>query len=376
MDGEDNISELVRAIADGDLEYVKEAIATGDDVNDPEEAPLLVATAERQKEIARFLLESGADPNFPHLPEWSCLTQAVACDDLEFVNLLCDYGARVRPVSSDLWGTELHLAAENGQLEMIRLLVERADGLQALEKFDSLDCTPLISAAREGQLDAVRLLWEFGADVNALVQMTRDDAIGYTAISRATWRGHVDVVEFLLEKGADPYRPGWMWTNAFHQLEDTEADDVPRLEKALHIPELKRPAQTPHRQQIEHQLAIDLKYHGCETTPAFEWKATKAVGKTFTVRGKPLRSFDNLRVLDKHRRLVAEGDVEFLVLTREIDFKAFWCRLKVGSKTRPLAAGVPSHVVETLTDDQKSWIVMDSRNYHGRLKREDLDRIR
>ncbi len=376
MDGEEGISELGRAIADGDLEYVKEAIATGDDVNDPEEAPLLVATVERQKEIARFLLEAGADPNYPHLPEWSCLTQAVASDDLEFVNLLCDYGARVGAMVSDRGSTELHLAAENGLLEMIRLLVERADGLQALERFDELDCTPLLAAAREGQLDAVKLLWGFGADVNALVQLTRDDAIGYTAISMATWRGHVDVVEFLLEKGADPYRPGWMWTNAFHQLEETEADDVPRLEKALHIPELKQPAQTPHRQQVEHQLAIDLKYPGCETAPAFEWKTTKAMGKTFTVRGKPLRAFDNLRVLDEHQCLVAEGDVEFLVLTREIDFKAFWCRLKVGDKTRPLAAGVPSHVVETLTDDQKSWIVMDSRNYHGRLKREDLDRIR
>ena len=376
MNREENRSELGNAIAGGDLDYVRTALATGDDPNDSEEAPLYMAIVEGQKETAGFLLEAGADPNAPHLPEWSCLTQAVATNDLELVTLLCDFGARVGAVSPEGEQTELHMAAEEGQLEMVQLLMERAEGMKALERFDYIDRTPLMAAAGAGQLEVVRYLLDAGADVNALVQMTRDDRIGNTAISRAVHQGHVAVVELLLERGADPYRPGWMWTNALDQIGKKEDVDYSEMERVLHVSELKLPAQTPHREELERQLLLDLKIHGCQSACSFDWRVTKAVGITFTVRGKAIRAFDGLRMLDESGAVVAEGDVELLVLTREIAFKAFWTRLSVDGTTQNLARGLPSHLLSQLTPEQKAWIVMDRRNYCGRLERADLDRVR
>ncbi len=56
----------------------------------------------------------------------------------------------------------------------------------------------LFQAARNGDLDAVRRAIESGVDVNATT------AYGTTALFFACDRGYVDIVKFLLEKGADP----------------------------------------------------------------------------------------------------------------------------------------------------------------------------
>lgn len=375
MNWKDNLSEFGRAIAEGDLDYVKAALATGIDPNGSEEAPLLVATVESQKEIAKYLLEAGADPNIPHLPEWSCLTEAVARNDLEWVEFLSGYGARVGAMVSEGQGTELHLAAKRGYLDIVRFLFENSGGQRALELFDDLNETPLIAAAGAGQLEIVRFLLNVGADANALVQMTRDDKIGDTPISRAVRAGHPAVVELLLERGADPYRPGWMWSNAWDQIGRDASTDCSEMEKVLNVPELRDPSQTPYKQELESQLLYELGFHGCHSATAFDWDCTEAIGSTFTLRGKLVRPFNHLRALDERGRTVAEGDVDFLVLTREIEVRAFWSRLVLDGRSLDLRRGVPLHVVAQLTEDQKSWVVMDSRNYCGRLDQADLNLI-
>lgn len=373
----EELSELEQAIADGDIEYVKMAVSTGDDPNGSEEESLLfIAIVERQREIAQFLMEAGADPNLLKPSGWGCLLEVVASNDLEWVELLARHGARVGAKIPQDERTELHMAARNGLLEMAQLLTEEAGGRHSLERFDELDQTPLIAASQSGHLEVARYLLDAGADVNALIQMTRRDKVGDTAISCAAYTGHVAVVELLLSRGADPYRPGWMWTNAWDQFTDKEGTEFVEMERALHIPELKRPAQTPHRQELETQLLDDLKFHGCHCACNFDCKGTKPVGETITVQGKPVRAFSNLRALDENGLVVAEGDVDFLVLTREIEVRAFWSKLNLAGRSPDLPRGVPSHILALLSEHQKYWIVMDRRNYCGRLKREDLDLIR
>jgi ankyrin repeat protein len=52
-------------------------------------------------------------------------------------------------------------------------------------------------AASKGNEDVVQLLLERGADINA------EDHRGWTALHAAAVNGHVDVVRLLLERGAD-----------------------------------------------------------------------------------------------------------------------------------------------------------------------------
>ena len=61
---------------------------------------------------------------------------------------------------------DLHQAASEGHLEVVRLLVENGANVNAR---DENGRTPLFRAADEGHLDIVRLLVENGAEVNGLI---------------------------------------------------------------------------------------------------------------------------------------------------------------------------------------------------------------
>ncbi|CAK9292326.1 unnamed protein product [Gordionus sp. m RMFG-2023] len=56
---------------------------------------------------------------------------------------------------------------------------------------------PLHYAADYGQAEIIKFLLNQGADINA------KDSYGITPILAAIWEGHIPVVQLLLEKGAD-----------------------------------------------------------------------------------------------------------------------------------------------------------------------------
>ena len=89
--------------------------------------------------------------------------------------------------------TPLLLAAQNGRLEVVRLLLEKG---AAVDARSNEGATPLIHAATKGRLEVVRLLLEKGAAVNA----KGND--GLTPLIAAARKGHLEVVRLLLEKDA------------------------------------------------------------------------------------------------------------------------------------------------------------------------------
>ena len=138
----------------------------------------------------------------------------------DIVNLLIEAGAEVNSAS----GTALMLAVENGHTEIVNILIKaRADINTHLYNYGK---TALMLAAENGYADIVNLLIEVGADVNACycnyewnanTFVAKDEYrrsvdiptgfdvnnVGKTALMLASGNGHIDIVNALIESGAD-----------------------------------------------------------------------------------------------------------------------------------------------------------------------------
>ena len=89
-------------------------------------------------------------------------------------------------------------AAFQGNFQLVQLLLE-ASGNAFLELIDpKTGQTPLMLASRQGHLEIVNALLDAGAQVDST------DFEGWTALKSASWGGHVECVRLLLAAGADP----------------------------------------------------------------------------------------------------------------------------------------------------------------------------
>jgi ankyrin repeat protein len=140
--------------------------------------------------LIKKLLDAGADPNAvinntprarmregaPRLVYATALMRAAFAGDLELVKLLLAHGANPHVVSSDK-ETTLTAAAGTGfvngyhrqkppaeRLEVVKLLVGLGEDVNAA---DSYGITPLMGAANLGDIEVVRYLVEKGADLGA-----------------------------------------------------------------------------------------------------------------------------------------------------------------------------------------------------------------
>ncbi|KAJ8004526.1 hypothetical protein DPEC_G00137190 [Dallia pectoralis] len=133
---------------------------------------------------------------------WTALRSAAWGGHTKAVHLLLEMGAEVD--QSDAEGrTALRAAAWGGHEEILLTLLEH--GAQ-VDKADREGRTPLIAAAYMGHREAVEVLLDHGAEVN-LADGDRRTALSVAALcvpTAARVKGYGDVASLLLERGADP----------------------------------------------------------------------------------------------------------------------------------------------------------------------------
>ena len=206
--------------------------------------PLFAAMAGRHFQIVELLRYNGADVNIRGDDGTTPLHSAAWYGDLEVVRVLLDYkvDVRVKARDADNWtvmhhvshgpnpsspvkphygpqllpdvarlllehgagadvntrddkgSTPLYLAAENGRLQVVRMLIEHGANVGAE---DNQGKTPLHGAAEYGMVEVVRVLLEHGANVGAEYNQ------GKTPLHGAAEDGMVEVVRMLLEHGAN-----------------------------------------------------------------------------------------------------------------------------------------------------------------------------
>lgn len=103
--------------------------------------------------------------------------------------LLIKYGADIEARKAETGETPLHIASKCGQLDMVRLLLEKGADVNAIL---GMVGTTFFIASASGDLELVRLLHKHGADI----------CIGYP-LHAAVEAGHRDLAELLVSMGAD-----------------------------------------------------------------------------------------------------------------------------------------------------------------------------
>jgi ankyrin repeat protein len=228
--------ETVRALVEGTKTHADVNQVSGGD----KFSPMVTAITNGHLNIAKYLLDHGADPN---LATGSGLTALYATIDvqwapkawfpqpstdqekvtyLELMKALLDHGANVNAeVGEKLWfrsftndytwvdpagATAFWRAAQSSDVAAMRLLVEyKADPKLATKAGE----TPLMAAAGIGWaanwsvnapvplIDAVKYCVELGNDVNAA------DNRGYSALHGAAYLGDNEMINYLVSKGAN-----------------------------------------------------------------------------------------------------------------------------------------------------------------------------
>ena len=161
------------AAAVGNIEAVKQHLATGEDVNAKDEfgfTPLHNAAWIGHKDVAELLIAKGADVNVVDGDGYTALDWAIYLDD---------------PSAS---------REDKVAKKQIAVLLRKHDGKTG-EKLKIEDA--LIDAAVEGNIEAVKQNLFAGADVNA------KDEFGGTPLHNAASEGHKEIAELLIAKGAD-----------------------------------------------------------------------------------------------------------------------------------------------------------------------------
>ena len=146
------------------------------------ETAVMAAARSGNANIAQQLLTRGANANARAARGQTALMWAVAQRHPEVVTVLLAYGADVH-ARSETW-SQVMAVSPHGNPDYNRSIPFGSN-------------TPLMFAARVGDLESAKLLVAAGAKVNDV------DAWGVSVMVLAAHSGFTDVVEFLLDKGAD-----------------------------------------------------------------------------------------------------------------------------------------------------------------------------
>ena len=190
------------------------------------------ARADGLTEVARLLLDAGADPGGTAPPigrpdgqqgrGWSPLLCAVTgAPNPAITRLLLDYGAR--PDDDHV----LYLAAFDGSHECLRLLLPYTPDIAAT--------TALSAPISTGDITGLRLLLDAGADPNhpldsGLLGESYEQSPPVPPLSAAVGlESGPELTGLLLERGADPDVPGWHGRTPYQQAVRTGHEQIAEL---------------------------------------------------------------------------------------------------------------------------------------------------
>jgi len=165
------------------------------------QTPFRVACIENKLAVCEFLLKETRTVEINYLDADGrttlyCLVCSNEKTNSELIRLLLDHGASANTVDTD-GRTCLHVAAALGDLDTFCLLLKYQSNLEAVDNNGS---TPLLTAAWNDRLSIIKYLLD-----EQVCRIDHQDNQGATALSIACQKGNQDIVQELLQHGAQIY---------------------------------------------------------------------------------------------------------------------------------------------------------------------------
>ena len=201
-----NLNEAAKA---ADEKNIQELVNFGKDLNEKLSifslAPIhkIIESTEKNKHaVLQKMLLLGSDPNIKDSNGWTALHYAAQIGDLESVKILIEKKADINAFSNN-GRTPLHMAAKMNRKDVVNYLVDKI-----LEKYktnnqiylnakDEHGCTPSHLAAKEGNTSCLEILLSKGADKYAT------DFCGWNILHYASFHAKKDTIRHICKYDAD-----------------------------------------------------------------------------------------------------------------------------------------------------------------------------
>jgi len=192
---------FIQAARAGDLNKLKKLVDNGQDINTTHigYSALHYAVFYNHRSIVEYLLDEGANIDIIANTGLTPLMWGVDRGHVELVGFLLECEADPAIVNQEGFSA-LHFAVRSKNYAMVEMLLSFNTETEEWTKVNGrtkTGYTAINFAAFDGSLKILQLLVEYGGNVNIC---------SYSNVSplhRAITKKHIDVVEFLLENGAD-----------------------------------------------------------------------------------------------------------------------------------------------------------------------------
>lgn len=192
--------KLIQAVENNDVEKVQKILQDStypiNETNDKGEASLLIATHENYIEVAKRLIDAGADINQQDHIQDSAYLYAGAQGKTEILKYMIEHAEPNQNIVNRYGGNALIPAAEKGHLHNVKLLLQ--DGKVDIDHQNNFGYTALIEAVAltDGSVVYQQIVQELLA-YNANKEL-RDNS-GKTALDYAKEMGYTKMIEMLEE---------------------------------------------------------------------------------------------------------------------------------------------------------------------------------